>query len=75
MKSDVVNHIDHIRTIAGVDHIGIGSDFNGVYHVPIISTFELETGQATKSLYVWHLLYPHYNVHQVSIFINHVNNL
>ena len=29
-----MNHIDHIRTIAGVDHIGIGSDFNGVYHVP-----------------------------------------
>ena len=29
--ADVANHIDHIRKIAGVDHIGIGSDFEG-YH-------------------------------------------
>jgi membrane dipeptidase len=26
---DVANHIDHIRKVAGVDHIGIGSDFDG----------------------------------------------
>jgi len=26
---DVANHIDHIRKVAGVDHIGIGADF---YH-------------------------------------------
>jgi membrane dipeptidase len=26
---DVANHIDHIRRIAGIDHIGIGADF---YH-------------------------------------------
>lgn len=25
--SDVANHIDHIRAVAGIDHIGIGSDF------------------------------------------------
>jgi len=27
--SDVADHIDHIRKIIGVDHIGIGSDFDG----------------------------------------------
>ena len=28
--SDVADHIDHIRKIAGIDHIGIGSDFDGI---------------------------------------------
>ena len=32
--ADVVAHIDHIRKIAGVDAIGIGSDFDGVPCVP-----------------------------------------
>ena len=26
----VIDHMNHIRNVAGVDHIGIGSDFNGV---------------------------------------------
>ena len=26
---DVVNHIDHIVEVAGIDHIGIGCDFDG----------------------------------------------
>jgi len=29
--SDVADHIDHIRKIAGIDHIGIGSDFDGFF--------------------------------------------
>ena len=28
--SRIVDHIDHIRKLVGVDHIGIGSDFDGV---------------------------------------------
>ncbi|MEI9811665.1 MAG: dipeptidase [Acidobacteriota bacterium] len=28
--ADVVDHIDHVRKIAGIDAIGIGSDFNGI---------------------------------------------
>jgi membrane dipeptidase len=28
--SDVANHIDHIKKIAGIDHIGIGGDFDGI---------------------------------------------
>ncbi len=32
--NDVVQHIDHIQKIAGIDAIGIGTDFNGVECVP-----------------------------------------
>jgi membrane dipeptidase len=32
--SDVVAQIDHLRKIAGIDAIGIGTDFNGVECVP-----------------------------------------
>lgn len=27
---DVADHLDHIRRVAGVDHVGIGSDFDGI---------------------------------------------
>ncbi|MBV6443075.1 MAG: membrane dipeptidase [Haliscomenobacteraceae bacterium CHB4] len=27
---DVADHIDHIRNLVGIDHIGLGSDFDGV---------------------------------------------
>ena len=30
----VADHIDHIRKIAGIDHVGIGSDFDGVNMMP-----------------------------------------
>jgi membrane dipeptidase len=31
---DVADHIDHIRAIAGIDHIGIGSDYDGISSTP-----------------------------------------
>ena len=31
---DVVDHIDHIARVAGVDHVGLGSDFDGVWTLP-----------------------------------------
>ena len=31
---DVCDHIDHVKKIAGVDHIGLGSDFDGITIVP-----------------------------------------
>ena len=30
MLTDVADHIDHVRQVAGVDHVGIGSDFDGI---------------------------------------------
>lgn len=32
--SDVADHIDHIRKMIGVDHIGIGGDYDGIDTVP-----------------------------------------
>jgi membrane dipeptidase len=41
--ADVADHIEHIRTVAGVDHVGIGSDFDGISEVVVgledVSTF------------------------------------
>jgi membrane dipeptidase len=33
--SDAVAHIDHVVRIAGIDAVGIGSDFDGVTCVPV----------------------------------------
>ncbi|MBV8681482.1 MAG: dipeptidase [Caulobacteraceae bacterium] len=32
--SDVADHIEHIRKVAGVDYIGLGSDFDGIDYTP-----------------------------------------
>lgn len=32
--ADVVDHIDHIVRLAGIDHVGIGSDYDGVMLLP-----------------------------------------
>ncbi|HEY5545101.1 MAG TPA: dipeptidase, partial [Gemmatimonadaceae bacterium] len=42
--ADVADHIDHVRKVAGVDHVGIGSDFDGTdNNLPVgledVSTF------------------------------------
>jgi membrane dipeptidase len=31
----VADHIEHIRKVAGVDHVGIGSDFDGIPDAPV----------------------------------------
>ncbi len=41
--ADVADHIEHVRRVAGIDHAGIGSDFDGISAVPVgledVSTF------------------------------------
>jgi membrane dipeptidase len=32
--AEVADHIDHIRDVAGIDHVGLGSDFDGIKGVP-----------------------------------------
>lgn len=32
--SDVVDHIEHVIELVGVDHVGIGSDFDGISTTP-----------------------------------------
>ena len=53
--ADVANHIDHIRKVAGVDHIGIGSDFDGITSVPAgledVSTYPALTAELLRRSY------------------------
>ena len=32
--AQVADHIDHIRQVAGIDHVGLGSDFDGIPDTP-----------------------------------------
>ncbi len=33
--AQVADHIDHVRKSAGIDHVGLGSDFDGITSVPV----------------------------------------
>jgi len=33
--SDIADHIEHVRRVAGIDHVGIGGDFDGIATVPV----------------------------------------
>lgn len=33
--SDVADHIEHVRKVAGADHVGLGSDFDGIEAGPV----------------------------------------
>src|SRR2546423_3156633 len=33
--AQAADHIQHIRDVAGVDHVGLGSDFDGITEVPV----------------------------------------
>jgi membrane dipeptidase len=41
--AQVADHIEHVRKVAGVDHVGLGSDFDGITYTPVgledVSTF------------------------------------
>ena len=32
--SQVADHVEHIRQVAGIEHVGLGSDFDGITEVP-----------------------------------------
>ncbi len=52
--SDLVDHIDHIVEIAGIDHVGIGSDFDGgggLEDCPDVSKMGLITLELVKRGY------------------------
>jgi membrane dipeptidase len=52
---DVVDHIDHIVKVAGIDHVGIGSDFDGISQSPIglddVSTYPRITEELLRRGY------------------------
>jgi membrane dipeptidase len=33
--AQVADHIEHVRKVAGIDHVGIGSDFDGITSTPV----------------------------------------
>jgi membrane dipeptidase len=33
--TEVADHIEHVRRIAGIDHVGLGSDFDGIPATPV----------------------------------------
>jgi membrane dipeptidase len=32
--AQVADHVDHVREVAGIDHVGVGGDFDGTGHLP-----------------------------------------
>jgi membrane dipeptidase len=52
---DVVDHIDHIVKLAGVEHVGIGSDFDGISMSPVgledVSTYPRLTDELLRRGY------------------------
>ena len=48
--SRIVDHIDHIVKLVGIDHVGIGSDFDGVQVVPADLKSVADLPNLTKEL-------------------------
>ena len=53
--SQVADHIDHMRKVAGIDHIGLGGDFDGITAVVVgledVSTYPALTAELLKRGY------------------------
>jgi membrane dipeptidase len=53
--AQVADHIDHVRKVAGIDHIGIGSDFDGITSVVVgledVSTYPALTAELLRRGY------------------------
>ena len=49
--SDLIDHIDHMVKIAGVDHVGIGSDFDGIDCSPQGIDSAADLPKITEALY------------------------
>jgi membrane dipeptidase len=51
----VADHIDHIRKVAGIDHLGLGGDFDGITSVPVgledVATYPLLLGELVRRGY------------------------
>jgi membrane dipeptidase len=50
LVSRIVDHIDHVVKLVGVDHVGIGSDFDGVQAVPADLKSVADLPNLTKEL-------------------------
>jgi membrane dipeptidase len=48
--SRIVDHIDYIVKLVGIDHVGVGSDFDGIQAVPVDLKNVSELPNLTKEL-------------------------
>jgi membrane dipeptidase len=49
--SDLIDHIDHMVKVAGVDHVGLGSDFDGIDCAPEGLDSAADLPKITEALY------------------------
>jgi membrane dipeptidase len=53
--ADAADHVDHIRKVAGIDHIGLGGDYDGITSVPVgledVSTYPALTAELLRRGY------------------------
>ncbi len=53
--AQVADHIDHVRKVAGIDHVAYGSDFDGITSTPVgledVSTFPALTAELLRRGY------------------------
>jgi membrane dipeptidase len=53
--ADAADHIDHIKKVAGIDHIGLGGDYDGITSVPLgledVSTYPALTAELLRRGY------------------------
>jgi len=53
--AQVADHVDHVRKLAGIDHVGYGSDFDGITSTPSgledVSTFPALTAELLRRGY------------------------
>ena len=49
--SALIEHIDHIVQVAGIDHVGLGSDFDGIPTLPLGLESAADLPRITETLY------------------------
>jgi membrane dipeptidase len=47
----LIDHIDHVAKVAGIDHVGLGSDFDGVTSLPVGIDSVADLPKITQALY------------------------
>jgi len=48
--SRIVDHIDHVVKLVGIDHVGVGSDFDGIQAVPVDLSSVADLPNLTREL-------------------------
>ena len=59
----LIDHIDHIAKVAGIDHVGLGSDFDGVTSLPQGIDSVADLPRITQALY--ERGYNHAQIHKI----------